>query len=124
MDKILVFLTPKLSFWVILALVSVIAGVRIQLSESRKNVETLQANLASCTANLATSQANEATLGAGLKSANTALEAMQKQNAKKAAMAAAAFKEALKQAEKRKADASRMGAGADVMNAWQKGVFQ
>jgi septal ring factor EnvC (AmiA/AmiB activator) len=124
MDKIFGFLTPKLSFWVILALVGIIAGVRIQLSESRTNAKTLAANLASCSTNLGTSQGNEARLDAALKEQDAKIKAMQAEGRRRAADAKAASDKALKRSEERKREALRLGSGPDVMNQWQKGIFQ
>lgn len=128
MDKIISFFTTKFGFWALagaLAFASATVTVKhIQLLESRRYAQTLQASLATCAANLATSQNNESVLTSAIASQNAGIGALEAKSRLLATHASTASNKALLAGEKRKSDAARLGSGPDVMNVWMREVYK
>lgn len=124
MDKILGFLTPKISLWAIGIFAVLLAVQSARLWDRGQDLKTEKELHDVCKLARQTLQDNQDRLEAAIDDQNAKIKALEAEKRRRATLAAAEAKKALEATEKAKAEASRLGSGPAVMNAWQKGLYQ
>lgn len=122
------FLTPKISAWAIGAMGAVLLAVliteEIRISDVRADLKAKESELSSCREDLVTSRLNAAVLKASVDEQNEKIEAMRADAARAAAASDKAVADWMVKIKAQQTKAAGFGAGPDVMNAWQKELYQ